>query len=331
MNQLADTTDPISPGSGRKVRGKLVIPSQFVLILCLILMWVILAFLSPHFLTASNLPSIGVSIATIAILAVGQTFVMLTAGIDLSVGSVLGLVGVVTALAMGTELGLYGGALVGILVGTLCGFVNGFLVGVGRLPAFIATLGMMGMARGAALIISGGFPIMVPFREFGVLGIGRVAKFIPIPVLLMVVLYIVGYYVLNYLRVGRYTYAIGSNEEASRLAGINLVKQKLFVYTVSGFTAGVAGLIETARLFSAYPTAGSNYELQAIAAVVIGGTSFFGGEGNILQSLIGALIMATLRNGANLLGILPFIQEMLIGMIIVVAVYINQLRVRDAR
>ncbi len=313
------------------LRSRISVPRRFILVLTLAGMWVILSVLSPHFLRVSNLSSIGVSIATIAMLAVGQTFVILTAGIDLSVGNVLGLVGVVTALLMSKGLGLLGGSLAGLGAGILCGFVNGVMIGPGRLPPFIATLGMMGVARGIALIVSGGFPILVPFQEFGFLGIGRILGIIPVPVIVMLVFYALGYYVLSHLRVGRYTYAIGSNEETSRLSGINVGKQKVLVYTLSGLTAGVAGLIETARLFSAYPTAGTGYELDSIAAVVIGGTSFSGGEGSIVQTLVGALIMATLRNGCNLLGISPFVQQVLIGIIIIGAVFIDQIRARRSR
>lgn len=305
--------------------SKISIPRKLVLLLILIFMWIIMAILSPRFLSVVNLSSIGISIATIAILAIGQTFVILTAGIDLSVGNVLGLVGVVTALSMTRGLGFIGGILAGIVVGTLCGFTNGIVVGKGKLPPFIATLGMMGIVRGIALIISGGFPIIVPFEAFGFLGAGKILK-IPVPVIVTLFLFLAGFYTLKHTQIGRKTYAIGSNEEASRLSGINVSWQKIFVYSLSGFTASIAGLIETARLFSAYPTAGSGYELDSIAAVVIGGTSFFGGEGNILQTFIGALIMGTLRNGCNLLGISPFIQQVLIGVIIIGAVYVDRIK-----
>lgn len=302
---------------------------QFILVLTLLVMWVVLSILSPHFLSVRNLSSIGISIATIAILAVGQTFVILTGGIDLSVGNVLGLVGVVTAVAMTKGLGMWGGIIVGILVGLACGAANGTMIAVGNLPPFIVGLGMMGITRGIALLISGGFPILVPYQEFGVLGIGTILGSIPVPVVIMVILYGLGFYILRRLRFGRYTYAIGSNEETARLAGIDVAKYKILVYTLCGLTAAIAGLVETARLFSAYPTAGSGYELDAIAAVVIGGTSMIGGEGNIMQTLVGALTMATLRNGCNLLGISPFVQQVVIGLIIIGAVYVD--RVRHAR
>jgi len=302
---------------------------QFILVLTLLVMWVVLSILSPRFLSVRNLSSIGISIATIAILAVGQTFVILTGGIDLSVGNVLGLVGVVTAVAMTKGLGMWGGIIVGILVGLACGAASGTMIAVGNLPPFIVGLGMMGITRGIALLISGGFPILVPYQEFGVLGIGTILGSIPVPVVIMVILYGLGFYILRRLRFGRYTYAIGSNEETARLAGIDVAKYKILVYTLCGLTAAIAGLVETARLFSAYPTAGSGYELDAIAAVVIGGTSMIGGEGNIMQTLVGALTMATLRNGCNLLGISPFVQQVVIGLIIIGAVYVD--RVRHAR
>jgi ribose transport system permease protein len=308
---------------------KISIPRRLMLLLILIIMCIILTILSPRFLSISNISSIGISIATIAILAVGQTFVILTAGIDLSVGNVLGFVGVITALSMTNGFGLFGGIIVGILAGTLCGLINGVLVGKGKLPPFIVTLGMMGIVRGIALIVSGGFPIIIPYEIFGFLGAGKILN-IPVPIIIMILLFLIGYYILKNTTIGRKTYAIGSNEDASRLSGINVSRQLIFVYALSGFTASIAGLIETARLFSAYPTAGSGYELDSIAAVVIGGTSFFGGEGSILQTLIGALIMATLRNGCNLVGVSPFVQQALIGVIIIGAVYIDRIRSRTS-
>jgi len=312
---------------GNRASVKRGVESQkFILVLTLLGMWILLAILSPHFLSVSNLSSIGTSIATIAMLAVGQTFVILTGGIDLSVGNVVGLVGVVTALAMTNGFGMYGGALAGLAVGVLCGIANGLMIGRGKLPPFIAGLGMMGITRGIALLVSGGFPIIVPFQQFGNLGIGTILGAVPVPVVIMLAFYALGFYVLRHLRFGRHTYAIGSNEETARLAGINVARHKTLVYALCGFTAAVAGLLETARLFSAYPTAGSGYELDSIAAVVIGGTSMSGGEGSIVQTLIGALTMATLRNGCNLLGISPFIQQVVIGLIIIGAVYMDRVR-----
>jgi ribose transport system permease protein len=313
-------------GASRVPLTKRVDLHQFILVLTLLVMWVLLSLLCPHFLSVRNLSSIGISIATIAILAVGQTFVILTGGIDLSVGNTLGLVGIVTAVSMTKGFGMYGGIIAGILAGVLCGTASGVMIGVGNLPPFIVGLGMMGITRGIALLISGGFPILVPFQEFGALGIGTILGNIPVPVVIMVILYALGFYVLRHLRFGRYTYAIGSNEETARLAGVNVVKYKILIYALCGFTAAIAGLVETARLFSAYPTAGSGYELDSIAAVVIGGTSMVGGEGNIMQTLVGALTMATLRNGCNLLGISPFVQQVVIGLIIIGAVYVDRLR-----
>jgi len=318
---------PMTKDMGNRASVKRGVESQkFILVLTLLGMWILLAILSPHFLSVSNLSSIGTSIATIAMLAVGQTFVILTGGIDLSVGNVVGLVGVVTALAMTNGFGMYGGALAGLAVGVLCGIANGLMIGRGKLPPFIAGLGMMGITRGIALLVSGGFPIIVPFQQFGNLGIGTILGAVPVPVVIMLAFYALGFYVLRHLRFGRHTYAIGSNEETARLAGINVARHKTLVYALCGFTAAVAGLLETARLFSAYPTAGSGYELDSIAAVVIGGTSMSGGEGSIVQTLIGALTMATLRNGCNLLGISPFIQQVVIGLIIIGAVYMDRVR-----
>jgi len=283
---------------------------ELVLLIFIILLIVVVGLRSSYFLTANNFMVILLDASILMVVAIAQMMVILTAGIDLSVGNVLGFVGVITALSMTNGFGLFGGIIVGILAGTLCGLINGVLVGKGKLPPFIVTLGMMGIVRGIALIVSGGFPIII--------------------IIIMILLFLIGYYILKNTTIGRKTYAIGSNEDASRLSGINVSRQLIFVYALSGFTASIAGLIETARLFSAYPTAGSGYELDSIAAVVIGGTSFFGGEGSILQTLIGALIMATLRNGCNLVGVSPFVQQALIGVIIIGAVYIDRIRSRTS-
>jgi ribose transport system permease protein len=278
--------------------------------------------LTPHFLTISNLLNIAEQATIIAIVAVGMTFVIITGGIDLSVGSVLAFAGVVMAsvLQRGTPLPL--ALAVGLGAGLLCGLLNGLLITVGRLPPFIATLGMMSVARGAALMFTEGRPISGFGESFRSLATGEVLR-VPAPVIIMIGVYVIAHFILRRTKLGRYTYAIGGNEEAALLSGINVKLYKTMVYGIAGLLSGLAAILLTARLNSAQPIAGMSYELDAIAATVIGGTSLLGGEGTVVGTLIGALIMAVLRNGLNLLGVSSFIQQIVIGTVIIVAVLID--------
>jgi len=278
--------------------------------------------LTPHFLTISNLLNIAEQATIIAIIAVGMTFVIITGGIDLSVGSVLAFAGVVMASVLHSGLPLPLALIVGLGAGLLCGVVNGLLITVGRLPPFIATLGMMSVARGAALMFTEGRPISGFSESFRSLATGEVLR-IPAPVIIMIGVYVIAHFVLRRTKLGRYTYAIGGNEEAALLSGINVKLYKTMVYGLAGLLSGLAAVLLTARLNSAQPIAGMSYELDAIAATVIGGTSLLGGEGTVVGTLIGALIMAVLRNGLNLLGVSSFIQQIVIGTVIIVAVLID--------
>lgn len=285
--------------------------------LCLVL-WA----LSPYFLTVSNLVNIVEQTTINAIIAVGMTFVIITAGIDLSVGSVMAFSGVVLASCLQAELPLPLAMLIGLGVGTASGLVNGLLITYGRLPPFIATLGMMSVARGAALVYTQGRPISGFSETFRSLATGSVLH-IPAPVLIMVGIYILAHFLLTRTKLGRYTYAIGGNEQAAVLSGVNVTFYKTVVYGLAGLLSAVAAVILTARLNSAQPIAGIMYELDAIAATVIGGTSLMGGEGTIIGTLIGALIMGVIRNGLNLLGVSSYIQQIVIGSVIILAVLMD--------
>jgi ribose transport system permease protein len=285
--------------------------------LCLLL-WI----LTPHFLTVSNLLNVLEQTSINAVIAVGMTFVILSAGIDLSVGSVLALAGVVMATLLHQDWPLPAAILGGLSVGFGFGALNGVAIAWGRLPPFIATLGMMSIARGCALLFTEGRPVSGFDESFRSLATARLLG-IPAPVVITAAVYIVGRFVLSSTRFGRYVYAIGGNEEATRLSGVNVRLHKIFVYGVSGLTSGIAAILLTARLNSAQPIAGIMYELDAIAAVVIGGTSLAGGEGGVGGTLIGALIMGVLRNGLNLLGVSSFLQQVVIGVVIVVAVLLD--------
>ncbi len=275
--------------------------------------------MTPNFLTVSNLLNIAQQTSINAVIAVGMTFVIITAGIDLSVGSIVAFSGVVLARALQTGVPLFPAILIGLGVGLLCGLINGALISFGRLPPFIATLGMMSVARGAALLYTEGRPVSGFSASFRWLSTGE-AAYLPSPVLIMIAVYAIAHFVLRRTKLGRYTYAIGGNEEAAVLSGVNVRAYKTIVYGLCGMFSGLAAIILTARLNSAQPIAGMMYELDAIAATVIGGTSLMGGEGSVLGTLIGALIMGILRNGLNILGVSSFIQQIVIGSVIVVAV-----------
>ena len=278
--------------------------------------------LTPHFLTVSNLLNVADQAAIIAIVAVGMTFVIITGGIDLSVGSVLAFAGVVMASALHAGVAVPVALAVALGTGLCCGLVNGALITLGRLPPFIATLGMMSVARGTALMFTEGRPVSGFSGGFRALATGELLG-VPVSVVIMVGVYALAHVVLTRTKLGRYTYAIGGNEEAALLSGVNVRVYKAAVYGISGMLSGLAAVLLTARLNSAQPIAGMMYELDAIAATVIGGTSLLGGEGTVLGTFIGALIMAVLRNGLNLLGVPSFVQQVVIGSVIIAAVLID--------
>ena len=297
---------------------------QFGTLFGLLALSAVLWALTPYFLTVSNLLNIAQQTSINAIVAVGMTFVILSGGIDLSVGSIVALAGVVLGLLLqhGQPVPV---AMAGSLgAGLACGLLNGALVSRGGLPPFIVTLGMMSIARGAALVLTEGRPISGFDTGFRSLATGTFG-FVPAPVVVMIAAYAAGHVVLTRTVFGRYVYAIGGNEEATRLSGVAVRLHKTAVYGVSGIASAVAAAILTARLDSAQPIAGMMYELDAIAAVVIGGASLMGGTGTLTGTLVGALIMGVLRNGLNLLGVSSFLQQIVIGAVIIGAVLIDTL------
>jgi ribose transport system permease protein len=292
----------------------------------LLLLGGLLSLLSPYFLSMDNLFAIGLQMAVVAIMAIGQMMVIISAGIDLSVGSVMALAGIGTTLVLSMGVGLFPAILVGLFIGLVCGAFSGSLIAYGHIPPFIATLGMMGIARGAALLITGGKPIFKLPEHFSILGGGRIMEFIPLPVIFTLILAVIGHFILTRFRFGRYIYAIGSNETAARLSGVSVPVNLIKIYALNGLLCGFAGIILASRLTTGQPTAGTGYELDVIAACVIGGASLSGGEGTILGAMIGALIMGMLRNGCNLLDISAFWQQIAIGAIIIIAVFSDQYR-----
>ncbi|AEN13550.1 MULTISPECIES: substrate-binding domain-containing protein [unclassified Streptomyces] len=291
----------------------------------LVVLLVAMSLLSGDFLTTQNLLNVGVQAAVTAILAFGVTFVIVSAGIDLSVGSVAALSATVLAWsATSAGVPVWLAVILAVATGIACGFVNGALVAYGKLPSFIATLAMLSVARGLSLVISQGSPIAFP-DSVSVLG-DTLGGWLPVPVLVMIAMGLLTALILARTYIGRSMYAIGGNEEAARLSGLRVNKQKLAIYALSGLFAAVAGIVLASRLVSAQPQAAQGYELDAIAAVVIGGASLAGGVGKASGTLIGALILAVLRNGLNLLSVSAFWQQVVIGVVIALAVLLDTLR-----
>ncbi|MCA0376825.1 MAG: ABC transporter permease [Gemmatimonadetes bacterium] len=277
---------------------------------------------TPHFATVDNLLNVAEQSAVVGVLAVGMTFVILTGGIDLSVGSLVALCGIVAALVLRSSASVSLAVLCGVGTGVMAGALNGVLVTAGRLPPFIATLGMMSAARGVALMLADGRPISGFPDALRALASARWVG-VPLPIIVLLALYGIAHLVLTRTVFGRHVYAIGGNEEAATLAGISVGRHKVVVYAMAGASAATCALLLMARLNSAQPIAGIGYELDAIAAVVIGGTSLLGGAGSVGGTLAGALIMSVLRNGLTLLGVSSYVQQVAIGVVIVAAVLVD--------
>ena len=278
---------------------------------------------SDRFLTPSNLMNIAVQTSIIAIIAIGMTFVILTAGIDLSVGSVVALCGALAAgLAVRQELGTFTGIGLALLAGAAVGVINGLLVVRGKMPPFVATLSTLAIARGLTLVYTEGRPISGIDERFTFLGSGEILG-IATPVIVLAIVFVIAYIVLRSTRFGNYVYATGGNEEVSRLAGVRTSIITLSVYIISGFLAALGGVLLVARLWSAQPNAAVGLELDAIAAPVLGGVSLFGGVGNVTGALVGAFILGILSNGLNLMGVPSFWQQVIKGVVLILAVMLD--------
>lgn len=317
---------------------------QFGALLVLILICIIFAWLEPAFLSQRNIFNVLRQVSIYGLLAVGMTFVILTGGIDLSIGSVLALAGLVAAsvekggrglLSVGAAgesagYGVPAAIAAAIAVGVLAGWLQGVTISKLKVPPFIVTLGGMSAFRGAALLWSGGQPISAFRDEYKVLGQGFIGP-VPIPVIIFLTCAVLGFIVLRYSRYGRHIYAIGGNLEAARLSGLKTGSLLMSVYIISGFFAGFSGFLLSSRLNSAEQVAGVGYELTVIAGVVIGGTSLFGGEGGIFGTIVGVLLIGVLSNGLTLLNVNPYYQQIVVGLIIVFAVYFDQMIKRRRR
>ncbi|WP_420377944.1 ribose ABC transporter permease [Vibrio cholerae] len=295
-------------------------------LIALLFLVVVVSFLNPNFFTVDNLLNILRQTSVNAIIAVGMTLVILTAGIDLSVGSVLALCGAFAATLVAMEVPVLVAVPTALLAGAALGAISGIIIAKGKVQAFIATLVTMTLLRGVTMVYTDGRPISTGFTDtadtFAWFGTGY-ALGIPVPVWLMVVVFAGAWYLLNHTRFGRYVYAVGGNESATRLSGINVDRVKIGVYAICGLLAALAGIIVTSRLSSAQPTAGMGYELDTIAAVVLGGTSLMGGKGRIIGTLIGALIIGFLNNALNLLDVSSYYQMIAKAVVILLAVLVD--------
>jgi ribose/xylose/arabinose/galactoside ABC-type transport system permease subunit len=299
--------------------------AEYVIVVAIILESIVFAVIAPQFFSVPNLINVALSIAITGILAVGMTAVILTGGIDLSVGSVAALAGVVAAMisANGGAY-IFLGALAALGIGLAVGLFNGVTIARFRVPPFVTTLAMLTICRGLAFIVTGGRSIGNLPASFGFLGRERIVG-VPVPVLIMFVVFAVGWFVLKRMTLGRYIYAVGGNREAAYLAGVNTKGVTLLVYVLNGLLVGLAGLVLASRLGAGVPNAGLQYELDVIAAVVVGGTSLMGGRGSVIGTFWGAVFIGILNNGLNLAGIDPYMQKIALGLVILLAVLADQL------
>ena len=302
---------------------------SYGILISFIVICIVMTILSPVFLTVTNVLNVIRQSSIYGIMAIGMTFVILTGGIDLSVGSILAISGAIAAGSLKGGVGFLPVLLLTLAVGVGCGLANGVLITMGRITPFVVTLGMMSIARGLTLIYTKGYPISGFSGPFRFIGGGDIFG-IPFPIVVFIITVVVAWLILTQTRLGRYTYAIGGNEETVKLSGINASFYKTIVYMISGLAAAVSALILTSRINSAEPVSGTGYELDVIAAVVIGGTSLMGGRGSVWGTLVGALMIGVINNGMNLLGISAYFQLVVKGVIIIGAVLLDRLRQEQA-
>ena len=303
--------------------------SELTTVIALIILMAVITIINSNFLTANNLLNLLLQVTSNALIAFGMTFVILTGGIDLSVGSILALSSALTAGLLGSGMPVTLAILISLILGCILGMMNGLLISYGKLAPFIVTLATMTIFRGATLVYTNGNPITKGLSDtflFQFLGQGYIVG-IPFPVIIMFIVFIVLYVLLHKTAFGKSVYAIGGNEKAAYISGVKLNKVKIIIYSISGIMSSISGLIITSRLSSAQPTAGASYEMDAIAAVVLGGTSLSGGKGRILGTLIGALIIGVLNNGLNIIGVSAFWQQVVKGVVILIAVLIDRFKV----
>ncbi|MCP1110798.1 ribose transport system permease protein [Lachnospiraceae bacterium PF1-21] len=305
------------------------VKSNMGILLVMLLIGVVLTFLTPNFLTSSNIISVLRQISNNIFLAIGMTLVIILGGIDLSVGSIVAMSGTLTVGFIVTNhipIGL--AIIIGLLLGTLVGLFNGVIISVFKVPAFIVTLATMNIAKGVAYIYSGGRSTRITSEVYSMLGTGYLFGIIPLPVVYMIALIIIFSIILNKTKFGTYVYAVGGNRESARLSGVPIKKVEMLVFTISGFLAAFAGIILSSRMYSGQPKAGDGYEMDAIAACVLGGISMSGGTGSLSGTVIGAIVIGIISNGLNLIGVSSFWQLLVKGLIILIAIIIDSQKAR---
>ena len=288
----------------------------------LLILCIVISLITPRFLSIANIKNVLTQVSVNAVIAIGMSFVILTGGIDLSVGSILAVSGAVAASIIKSTGNVFLAIIVALAIGSIIGLINGALISKGRIQAFIVTLATMTIFRGVTYVYTNGTPISSLGQSFSGIG-NKMILGLPIPVIFMVIVFGIAFYILSQTRYGRYVYALGGNEDSARLSGINTDKVKTLVYVLSGAAAALSGIIVTSRIGSASPNAGVGFELDAIAAVVVGGTSLSGGEGSVVGTIIGALIIGVLNNGLNLINVSPFYQAIVKGLVILLAVMVK--------
>ena len=289
----------------------------------LLILCIVISLITPRFLSFGNVKNVLTQVSVNAVIAIGMSFVILTGGIDLSVGSILAVSGAVAASIIKSTGNVFLAIIVALAIGSVIGLINGVLVSKGRIQAFIVTLATMTIFRGITYVYTNGTPISGLGQSFSSIG-NKTILGLPVPVVFMAIVFGIAFYILSQTRYGRYVYALGGNEDSARLSGINTDKIKTLVYVISGAAAALSGIIVTSRIGSASPNAGVGFELDAIAAVVVGGTSLSGGEGSVGGTIIGALIIGVLSNGLNLINVSPFYQAIVKGLVILLAVMVKK-------
>ncbi|HSL43386.1 MAG TPA: ribose ABC transporter permease [Anaerolineales bacterium] len=331
---MATQTEPISPGRMKQKEFSLASFFRFLLdqrsFIVLIVLCLVISYLIPSFATTKNLLNVLRQVSITGIVAVGMTFIIITGGIDISVGSIVALSGVVVASALKMGVSIPVAIIAGLLAGCAVGLLNGVIISYGRVLPFVATLGTMYLIRGSALLVTNGQAMWDLPKSFLHIGTGYILG-IPIPVIITLVIYLSGHFLLRNFTFGRYVLALGGDEESARLCGVAVRRVKLYTYVLGGLLTSLAGIVLAARLGSGQPSTGDGYELTAIAAAVIGGNSLSGGRGTVLGTLIGALILGVVSNALNLWGVASFWQTIISGTIVLIAVLADTLRKRRTR
>jgi ribose transport system permease protein len=330
---IVKNTKKDSPETGKTPKQSVRALDRFITFGAVIALFIFFSITAKNFFTVRSILSLALQTSAVTIMGIGVTFTIITAGIDLSIGSVIALTGTVAVMAAMAGVPIWLSMIIGLLVGVVCGLLNGLMITRLKLPPFIATLGMMMVARGVALTITNAnaWPAPDGFGELGngtILGTGPQFPGIPYPVIIMIAVALIFSFILTKMRIGRYTYAVGSNEEAARLSGIKVNQVKIIAYIISGLLAGLVGIILASRMVTSQPNSAVGYELNAIASAVIGGTSLMGGVGTVLGTVIGSFIIGILTVGLTMAGANYFMQQIVIGLVVIGAVTIDGLKGR---